>query len=475
MLPEDKDEIAAVRNDGTGQGDGSLAMRGDMRRNAMGRQGGGRIARSLLLAAGLMAALLPASAVAAGSLAGQTIVIDPGHGGMDGGATAYGRVEKLVTLPIGLDLSALLRGAGARVVLTRGTDQFVSLANRTSIANAAGADAFVSIHANALSEPSYSGLTTFFGAPSGFVTGVTRSPALVSASRALASDVQAATQARTGASDRGIQQADYYVLGNAQMPAILVETGFITNPAEGQRLVNPAYQESLAAGIANGLARFAANPGVAAPNEVGATPAGTASAAPGAGNYLVRPGDTLSAVAVRFGVPESALRAANALPNSDLIYAGQRLTIAESNGAGGALAIAVPANPSPSNAAGTDGSAAQDGLTYTVQPGDTLSGIAQRLGVRQSTIAQRNGIANSDRLYAGQTLQLPSGGPIASASAPPAVALPSGQRYRIRVGDTLSGIALRLGISEHTLVVANQLSDLNRLVAGRYLAIPSAN
>jgi N-acetylmuramoyl-L-alanine amidase/murein DD-endopeptidase MepM/ murein hydrolase activator NlpD len=503
----------------------------------------GRFSACLILAVGIATAR--PSIVAAGSLAGQSIVIDPGHGGVDGGATAFGRVEKLVTLPIGLDLDALLRGAGARVVLTRSDDRYVSLAARSAIANAAGATVFVSIHANALSDPSYAGVTTFYGPSSGFVTGVTRSPGLVAASRTLAEDVQAAIQGRTGAINRGVQAADYYVLGNARMPAILVETGFITNPAEGQRLVNPAYQQSLAAGIADGLAQYAANSGAPVASETVPNSSAGASSTP-AGRYVVRSGDTLSAIAVRFGVTESALRAANALSNIDVIFAGRTLDVpnagsgspppnasglsAASTGpvaapggspsgtytvrsgdtlsgiavrfgtteaalrgtnvlansdviyAGQTLKVSAagpsdttPVASSTATAPGPAGSGEPGGPTYTVQAGDTLSGIALHLGISQSAIARASGLANTDRLFAGQTLHLPGNGQTPATGQQAPVGAPSGRRYRVRASDTLSGIALRLGISENALVSANQLTDLNRLIAGQYLQLPGGN
>lgn len=436
-----------------------------MRQGRRSRQRRWRLGCRLLLAAGLAA--LPAPAFAGGPLAGETIVVDPGHGGVDSGATAFGRQEKYVTLPIGLDLSALLRGAGARVVLTRSSDQYVSLAERVAIANAAGGDAFVSIHANALSDPSYSGVTTFYGASSGFVTGVRRTPGLVAASHTLANDVQAATQARTGEVDRGVQPADYYVLGNSHMPTVLVETGFITNPAEGQRLTSPAYQEALAAGIAGGLARFAADPNQSAPSPT-ASSGPEAPAPAGTEKYVVRPGDTLSAIAVRLGATQAALRAANSLANSNLIYAGQTLSIS-----GGASTASSDAATGTYMAPMHDG--ANGGGSYVVQPGDTLTAIARRAGTSLSALAQANGIGDTDHLLAGQTLRLPGDRQTGAGAAPVPATSPGNERYHIRSGDTLSVIAARLGISERALATANQLSDRDHLIAGRYLRIPTSD
>ncbi|HEV7214940.1 MAG TPA: N-acetylmuramoyl-L-alanine amidase, partial [Chloroflexota bacterium] len=220
-----------------------------------------------LLATGFLVTLaLPplAAAAASTSVAGHTIVIDPGHGGIDTGAIANGLYEKDVTLPISLDVGALLTQAGAHVVYTRMGDVTVGptdsttagLAARASIANSSHADIFVSIHANSLNDPGYAGLMTFYGAPGGYIDGVTRTPSVVDQSRLLAHDVQHAVQQRTQEVDRGVQSADFYVLGNTSMPSILVETGFLTNPTEAQRLASPAYQEQIAEGVASGIATF---------------------------------------------------------------------------------------------------------------------------------------------------------------------------------------------------------------------------
>jgi N-acetylmuramoyl-L-alanine amidase/LysM repeat protein len=233
----------------------------------------GRLGRAWRLAAvGLCLALaFPPSLAGAdsGPLAGRTVVIDPGHGGIDTGAIANGLYEKDLTLPISLDVGALLAQGGAHVVYTRTADVTIGppdnttagLAARAAIANDAHADIFISIHANSLNDPSFTGLTTFFGAAGGYVDGVTRTPSVVDQSRLLAQDVQHSVQQQTGEVDRGVQSADFYVLGNTTMPSILVETGFITNPTEAHHLATPAYQEQIAQGLVAGVTQFFADVG----------------------------------------------------------------------------------------------------------------------------------------------------------------------------------------------------------------------
>ncbi|HEV7215700.1 MAG TPA: N-acetylmuramoyl-L-alanine amidase, partial [Chloroflexota bacterium] len=229
--------------------------------------------------AGLVPLLPVPSAVAASALADRTIVLNPEEGGSDPGGIAGGIEEKNINLPTTLDLGALLSRAGAHVVYTRSTDRTVSLAARADLANQVHADAFLTIAANALNDPNYSGATTYYGTRGGYLGGQTRSATLVATSRDLAQDVQQALVQATGAVDRGIKAANFYVLGYATMPSVLIETGFMTNPAELRQLVAPGYQETIAEGIASGLEQFFSGRPVAAaqPAVADSQPADTAA------------------------------------------------------------------------------------------------------------------------------------------------------------------------------------------------------
>lgn len=114
----------------------------------------------------------------------------------------------------------------------------------------------------------------------------------------------------------------------------------------------------------------------------------TSAFAQSGGTYLVQPGDTLSGIAVRWGTTVQALMQANGISNPDAIRYGQRLTIPGGSSAG----------------------AARSGTTYTVRLGDTLAQIGQRFGVSAAALAAANGISNPDRVVAGTTLSIPSGG-----------------------------------------------------------------
>ncbi len=214
----------------------------------------------------------------------KTIVIDPGHGGKDAGAIGYRRLkEKKVVLEIAKRLKEELkrRHPHLRVILTRSRDKYISLEERTAIANTRKADLFVSIHANAHRNRHISGIETFF---LNFATDeeAVRVAALENAtSRKSISDLQSIlhhlmlnskiaessnlahmVQYRLvrrlrsrfrHVKDHGVKQAPFYVLIGAKMPAILVETSYISNPVEAKRLKNSRYQREVAKGIADGI------------------------------------------------------------------------------------------------------------------------------------------------------------------------------------------------------------------------------
>lgn len=170
------------------------------------------------------------------------VIIDPGHGGEDPGAIGpRGTHEADVALGIGRLVKAALERQGMHAVLTRNDDSTVALEDRPDLAERYGGVVFVSIHANASADPSVQGTTTYYYTPQ---------------SRALAEMVQAEVVRALGEPDRGILAARFYVLVNTQMPAILVETAFISNAAEEAMLRDPAVQTRIAEAIARGVAAF---------------------------------------------------------------------------------------------------------------------------------------------------------------------------------------------------------------------------
>ncbi|MBO8141770.1 MAG: N-acetylmuramoyl-L-alanine amidase [Firmicutes bacterium] len=184
-------------------------------------------------------------------LAGRTIVVDPGHGGRDPGAIGPGGTqEKDINLAIALRVARFLEQAGARVVVTRDRDVYVELAARSRMANAIGADAFVSIHADAVgSGRTASGTATFYHpGPDDSLE--------ASVNRRYAESIQRELLRAIGLPDRGVRQRAYHVVLHTEMPSALVEVAFIDNPAEEQLLTDPDFQTRAARGIAQGILRF---------------------------------------------------------------------------------------------------------------------------------------------------------------------------------------------------------------------------
>ncbi|BDG10606.1 N-acetylmuramoyl-L-alanine amidase family protein [Anaeromyxobacter paludicola] len=244
--------------------------------------------RRLALSFALLLSLAPALAAAAAPP--LVVVVDPGHGGdKDGALSPAGLREKDLTLAIARRLAARLRADGAEVLLTRDADQPVDLARRAALANAKQADLFVSIHLNAMpgrARAATRGIETYFlsadatdaranavaarenadrlagGAPfdaadpvGGILQDLQDAETLAESSR-LAYAIHRTVVARSGAPDRGVKQAPFYVLAGARMPAVLVELGFVSQPAEARRLAEAAYQERLAQAVADGIAAW---------------------------------------------------------------------------------------------------------------------------------------------------------------------------------------------------------------------------
>ncbi len=219
----------------------------------------------------------------------RRIVVDPGHGGKDPGAVGHsGLQEKDVVLSMGLILARKLKDElGIDAVMTRSTDVFIELQERTAIANQVGADLFVSIHANASLNRSAAGIETYY-----LNLAKTEKAAQLAArengtslekvsllqavlfdlmanyklndSAHLAEEVQKALYKRLSGSypstkNLGVKQGPFYVLVGATMPSILVESAFLSNEKEEVRLKDPAFHEQVAEGILDGIISYIAS------------------------------------------------------------------------------------------------------------------------------------------------------------------------------------------------------------------------
>jgi len=170
-----------------------------------------------------------------------TVVIDPGHGGHDKGGQ-WGQVyEKHLALDTATRLEGYLKQRGIRTVMTRRSDYFVTLPGRVAIANRFRNAIFVSVHYNYTWKPDASGLETYYYNGN---------------SAGLAQCVHNGMLSRVRAVNRGVKSARYYVIRNTQIPAILVECGFVSNAGERSRMKNAWYRDGLARGIADGILRY---------------------------------------------------------------------------------------------------------------------------------------------------------------------------------------------------------------------------
>ncbi len=290
------------------------------------------------------------------------VALDAGHGGEDPGALGPGGVrEKVVVLAIAQELKRLIDAEpGFKAELVRTGDYFIPLRRRTEIARKHSADLFVSVHADAFTRASAFGASVFAlsdgGATSetarlladrenrsdliGGVGGVSLGnkdqvlasvlldlsmTATLSASLDVGQQVLAAVGKITPLHKRRVEQAGFMVLKSPDIPSILVETGFISNPGEAKKLVTKSHQQALARAMHTGIRDYFHRyppPGT----RLAALKAGGKLQAHRPAEHTVSRGDTLSIIASRYGISVSSLRDANNL-RSDKIQLGQTLKV----------------------------------------------------------------------------------------------------------------------------------------------------
>jgi len=289
------------------------------------------------------------------------VAIDAGHGGEDPGALGpRGAREKDVVLGIAKELQRQVNATkGYRAELVRTGDYFIPLRKRTEIARKKGADLFVSIHADAAPSSSAFGASVFAlsdrGATSetarwladsenrsdliggaGNVSLDDKDPMLagvlldLSMTASLSSSLNVGQKVLsnlgsvTSLHKRRVEQAGFMVLKSPDIPSILVETGFISNPNESAKLASGSHQQSLARSISSGIRQFfQQNP---PPGTYIAFLRDSGKIAPGPRDHMVAPGESLALIAQRYQVTQAAIRSANNL-KSDSLKAGQHLQI----------------------------------------------------------------------------------------------------------------------------------------------------
>ncbi|HHU70208.1 MAG TPA: AMIN domain-containing protein [Thermoanaerobacterales bacterium] len=180
------------------------------------------------------------------SLAGRRIIIDPGHGGDDPGATSITGVhEKVLTLDTSKRLKALLERAGAEVYMTRESDTSIKGPVRVEVANKINGDALISIHYNSYTNPEING------------TEVLYCPDTTGKNKKLARLVQQELVKHLGSRDRGLRERpDLVLLRETSMPSVMVEVGYISNKDEEKKILNPEYRQQAAQAICNALVKY---------------------------------------------------------------------------------------------------------------------------------------------------------------------------------------------------------------------------
>lgn len=351
------------------------------------------------------------------------VAIDAGHGGTDPGAIASdGRIlEKEVALSIARAIYERIKSLpGFEPVMIRQGDYFVRLQQRPQLARQNRADIFLSIHADSYSSSRAEGVTVYalsqttaedenirrvtekensadlLGGTSGdtslrnFEDDLALTLLDISMSWSIEQSMAAGSHILesigrvTRLRRDKPQQGNFWVLRSPDIPSLLIETGYLSNPNEARRLSSPDYQRRLADSIAQGVVNYFYD----------RPPEGTLMAWQKANNqgpdreYIVARGDSLSMIAQRHNVELSRLRAANNL-SGDTIHIGQKLTIP----GGGPIAIALSAAPAVSE--------------HTISRGETLSGIAQRYRVSLARLRDANNLPN-DTIRIGQVLIIPS-------------------------------------------------------------------
>lgn len=172
----------------------------------------------------------------------KKIMIDPGHGGRDNGATgAKGSLEKNLTLKTAQLLANKLKAQGAKVFMTRSNDQYLALSSRVSMAHYQNVDAFISLHYDSIDNYTVKGMTSYY---------------YHSHQKGLASSIHNAVIKQTKLNDRGVRQGDYHVIRENKQMAVLLELGYISNPTEELMVNTSQYQEQVTNGIVQGVVTY---------------------------------------------------------------------------------------------------------------------------------------------------------------------------------------------------------------------------
>lgn len=333
------------------------------------------------------------------------VALDAGHGGRDVGAIGpTGVYEKEVTLALAQQMKQVIdQQPGMRAVLTRDRDEYLELKQRVDLAKKFKADIFISIHADAFTSQAPSGGSVYVLSSNGassvmartlaqsenaalgvlqlagrdkdvaFVLSDLSREANIRSSRKLGETVLNEMQRTVTVHKHTIQSADFAVLKSIDMPSMLLEAAFISNPQEEKKLQDVRFQRTFAEAVTRGLRNFI--------DQTGHQPRWGETLYV---QYKVQRGDTLSGVAQAYGLSSRELMRLNNIRNANQLYVGRKLK--------------VPV---------TDKLTVQYDVTYKVKRGDTLSQIAQAHKVSVDELMKVNKIQRPNQLYIGRELTIP--------------------------------------------------------------------
>ncbi len=337
-----------------------------------------------------------------------TVVIDPGHGGIDPGNLGRTVHEKVITTSVSKKLKALIdKKAGIRAFLTRSNDSYVPLEDRPRVASIYGADLMISIHANAFKgKQRVHGFEIFQLSAKGekqIRKYLTKSESKIFSQTMLdnfrlSQSIRDKMHEGTDLRDRGVKPDELIVTRTVDFPSILVELGFLTDPSDEKKLKDLKYQDKIAQALLDGIVLYQQRKkakwrGPARPNRKRRKRRrGKPQPIPKDG-YVVKSGDSVSKIAIRFGVTAEAIAKKNKLRNINRLKVGQVLRIPKP-----APKPKVKQAPKPLLAKGT---------LYKVKNGDSVSKLAIKFGITTEAIVKANKIKNANAIKIGQTLQIP--------------------------------------------------------------------
>jgi len=416
------------------------------------------------------------------------VAIDAGHGGEDPGAIGHrGSHEKKLTLAIAKRLADKVNeDPRMRAVLVRTGDYYIDLNKRRLKARNLGADIFISVHADAFRKRSARGMSVFALSQRGATSAMARALAAKENASDLIGGVSLAHKDEVLAQvlvdlsmtntisesvnlggrvlkelsklgklhSRRVEQAGFAVLKSPDMPSILIETGFITNPDEERKLRSASYQRKLAAGIYAAIegyyqqTPYYSNTSYASPSFEARPNSKSKNRNPKKYHTVVR-GDSLSKIAERYKVSLRDLKRENGLRNNTAVL-GKRLRLPANAKVSGV--VRPVSRPS----------------VHIVKRGDSLSKISAQYNVTINSLKRLNQLSKST-VYLGQKLKLPA---VAKSVVNKPVSTPSKPRvHKVKRGDTLSEIADKYGTTMRKIMTANNLRS-RTILLGQKLKIP---